>query len=177
MAPYAAQGPDISNNLAKFAHAIALRMILELIHEDYPWNLLLLADPDKAAISRYLGASDCFVARDEGVVVGVAVLRTVSENIVELMNIAVTPGLQQRGYGNRVLSLLIRRLRNDGCQKLEVGTGTFGYQLKFYQKLGFRVTAIRRDFFLDHYAEPVIEEGLQHKDMLVLSLDLSAVTG
>lgn len=152
-------------------------MILELIHEDYPWSLLLLADPDKAAIARYLGDSDCFVVRDEGGVAGVAVLRTLLDQTAELMNIAVTPGLQQQGYGSRMLSLLIRRLRDDGFQKLEVGTGAFGYQLKFYQKLGFRVTAIKRDFFLDHYSEPVIEEGLQHKDMLVLSLDLSDIAG
>lgn len=149
-------------------------MQLELIRENYPWNLLLLADPDRTAIYRYLGNSDCYVARDGEVLAGVAVLHSLSGTTAELMNIAVAPGLQQKGYGSRILSLLINRLKDQGFQLLEVGTGTFGYQLKFYQKLGFRVTAIRKDFFLEHYPEPVMEEGLQHKDMLLLSLDLTS---
>ncbi|WP_331435775.1 hypothetical protein [Photobacterium gaetbulicola] len=53
-----------------------------------------------------------------------------------------------------------------------MGTGTFGYQLAFYQREGFRVVGIDKDFFLDHYDEPVMENGIQHKDMLRLQLIL-----
>ena len=54
---------------------------------------------------------------------------------------------------------------------LEVGTGSFGYQLSWYQRAGFRVFAIERDFFLENYPEPIYECGIQLKDMLRLALE------
>ncbi|MBN1779863.1 GNAT family N-acetyltransferase, partial [bacterium] len=58
-----------------------------------------------------------------------------------------------------------------GARRLEVGTGTFGYQLAWYQREGFRVFAIERDFFLVNYEEPIYENGIQLKDMLRLAVD------
>jgi len=57
---------------------------------------------------------------------------------------------------------------------MEVGTGTFGYQLAFYQRHGFRVTAIDRDFFVQNYPEPIFEDGIQLHDMLRLTLRFTA---
>ncbi len=148
-------------------------MELRIEKENYPWDLLLLADPDQAAINRYLGVSDCYIALEGEALLGVAVLREIESGAFELMNIAVYPQYQQQGYGSKILGALIQNLKDKKAKRLEVGTGTFGYPLKFYQKLGFRVTAIRKDFFLDHYPEPVMEEGLQHKDMLLLSLQMA----
>jgi len=56
-----------------------------------------------------------------------------------------------------------------------VGTGTYGYQLGFYQRQGFRVDRIDKDFFLKHYPEPIVEDGIQHKDMLRLTLEFHRV--
>jgi protein-L-isoaspartate O-methyltransferase len=58
-----------------------------------------------------------------------------------------------------------------GARRLEVGTGSFGYQLAWYQRAGFRVFAVERDFFLDNYEEPIFEDGIQLKDMLRLAVD------
>jgi hypothetical protein len=58
-----------------------------------------------------------------------------------------------------------------GACRLEAGTGTFGYQLAYYQREGFRVSAIDRNFFLDNYPEPIYENGIQHKDMPRLTLE------
>ncbi len=58
-----------------------------------------------------------------------------------------------------------------GARRLEVGTGTFGYQLTWYQRNGFRVFAVERDFFLANYEEPIYENGIQLKDMLRLAVD------
>ncbi|MNJ03534.1 putative N-acetyltransferase YvbK [compost metagenome] len=60
-----------------------------------------------------------------------------------------------------------------GYQTIEVGTGSTGVaQLALYQKCGFRMTGIDRDFFTRHYAEPIYENGMQLKDMVRLSQDL-----
>lgn len=67
-----------------------------------------------------------------------------------------------------------RVLGHARAARLEVGTGTFGHQLAFYQRLGFRVTHVDRGFFLDNYDAPIFEDGIQHKDMLRLTLDYPA---
>lgn len=38
---------------------------------DYPYDLLLLADPNRELVDSYLKTSDCFVALCEGQAVGV----------------------------------------------------------------------------------------------------------
>lgn len=92
---------------------------------------------------------------------------------MEIMNIAVSPSNQQIGVGARLMAHVIEKSKEAGAFRLEVGTGTFGYPLTFYQKLGFRVAGIDRDFFLNNYSRPIIENGIQHKDMLRLTLELS----
>lgn len=89
------------------------------------------------------------------------------------MSIAVQPAHQKSGYGTALLKWVINFFRNSGAQQLEVGTGTFGYQLAFYQRHGFRVTSIDRDFFLSNYPEPIFENGIQLFDMLRLTLTYS----
>lgn len=86
------------------------------------------------------------------------------------MSIAVHPALQRGGVGSALLRHVIGYCNETGATVLEVGTGTFGYQLAFYQRHGFRVTAIDRDFFVRHYPEPVFEDGIRHFRMLRLSL-------
>jgi ribosomal protein S18 acetylase RimI-like enzyme len=86
------------------------------------------------------------------------------------MNIAVQPAQQKSGYGTALLKWVINFFREHGASRLEVGTGTFGYQLAFYQKHGFRVTGIDHDFFVNNYPEPLFEDGIQLFDMLRLTL-------
>jgi len=89
------------------------------------------------------------------------------------MSMAVHPAHQKSGYGTALLTWVIDFFRNCGARQLEVGTGTFGYQLAFYQRHGFRVTSIDRDFFVNHYPEPIFEDGIQLFDMLRLTLRYS----
>lgn len=135
-----------------------------------PMALLLLADPSEEKVRAYLPASRCFVALNEGAVAGVCVVQQQQAGIHELMNIAVAPEQQKAGVGTRLLQWVIERYRAAGAQVLEVGTGSFGYQLTFYQRHGFRVAAIDRDFFVTNYAEPIFEEGIRLRDMLRLRI-------
>ena len=89
------------------------------------------------------------------------------------MSIATRAAHQKSGHGTTLLKWVIDFYRKSGASQMEVGTGTFGYQLAFYQRHGFRVTAIDRDFFVDNYAEPVFEDGIQLIDMLRLTLSYS----
>ncbi|MHB8800901.1 MAG: GNAT family N-acetyltransferase [Thermoanaerobaculia bacterium] len=136
-------------------------------------ELLLLADPSAEKIRSYLPESRCFVAIRGTVVVGACVVQQRGADAHELMSIAVHPEYQKSGYGTALLKWVVELFRGSGARQLEVGTGTFGYQLAFYQRQGFRVTSIDHDFFVRNYPEPIFENGIQLFDMLRLTLRYS----
>ena len=148
--------------------------IQEVPTTDAPMELLLLADPSEDKIRSYLPRSKCFVAARDGIVVGACVVQPIGTGTYELMSIAVHPAHQKSGYGTALLKWVIDFFRNLGARQLEVGTGTFGYQLAFYQRRGFRVTSIDHDFFVNNYPEPIFEDGIQLFDMLRLTLRYSS---
>lgn len=139
--------------------------------EKAPMDLLLEADPSEEAILKYLPTSQCYLAKIEDKTIGIFVLKENTNRTWELMNIAVKTNFQKKGFGSKLLQKAIETAKENGAKKLEVGTGTFGYQLAFYQKVGFRVTSIDKDFFLKNYTEPIFEFGIQHKDMLRLTIE------
>ncbi|GJM60813.1 GNAT family N-acetyltransferase [Persicobacter diffluens] len=141
-----------------------------------PMDLLLLADPEASIIQEYLPQSKIMAAMEEGQILGVIVFLEISESKLELMNIAVYPSHQKKGIGGQLLKESIQWAIMHQFSSIELGTGTFGYQLAFYQKAGFRVDRIIKDHFLNSYSSPIFETGLQHKDMLRLKLDLEAFT-
>ncbi|MEF3698403.1 GNAT family N-acetyltransferase [Desulfolutivibrio sp.] len=146
--------------------------IAETSPADAPLELMLLADPSEPKVAAYLPRSRCFAAYSGVLPVAVCIVAPLSEAAYEIMNIAVTPSQQKKGIGTTLLSHVISVFRTEGAWRLEVGTGTFGYQLAFYQRQGFRVTGIDTDFFLTNYPEPIFEDGIQLKDMLRLTLVL-----
>lgn len=148
-------------------------LIQEVSATNAPIELLLLADPSEDKIRSYLSGSKCFVASVDAVMVGACVVQPLSQDTYELMSIAVDPAHQNCGYGTALLKWVIDFYRNTGARQLEVGTGTFGYQLAFYQRQGFRVTSIDQNFFVNNYPEPIFEDGIQLFDMLRLTLEYS----
>ena len=136
-------------------------------------ELLLEADPSIGKILHSLAGAQCFVAQIDEAVVGVYVLKETVPAKYELMNISVAPSRQRRGIGKALLEHAIARVREGAGLRLEVGTASFGYYLTFYQRAGFRVSSVEKDFFLENYPEPLYEDGIRHTDMLRLTLDLS----
>ncbi len=137
-----------------------------------PMDLLLDADPSETNIKKYLNKASCYVAENTDKVVGVCVLNTSTSGTTEIFNIAVSADAQAKGVGTALLQHVITESKWQGIKHIELGTGTFGYQLTFYQRAGFRVDSIDKDFFLINYDEPIFESGIQHKDMLRLVLEL-----
>ncbi|GAA4896544.1 GNAT family N-acetyltransferase [Ferrimonas pelagia] len=144
--------------------------LCEWAPERLPMPLLLEADPCEAAVRRYLANGRAFVARQGETVLAACVLQPKGEGVVELMNVAVLPERQGQGIGTELLRYVIDQLAQQGMVRIELGTGTFGYQLTFYQRLGFRVDSVVKDHFLNNYDEPIFEHGIQHQDMLRLVL-------
>jgi len=144
----------------------------EIPADSIPLSLLLEADPSEDCIEKYLSGSLSFGAFIEGEIVGACVTNSNQIGISEIFNIAIVPTRQKQGIGTKLLEFAIEQLASKGVIKVVLGTGTFGHQLTFYQRLGFRVDAVVKNFFIDNYRTPIYENGLQLKDMLRLILNL-----
>lgn len=146
----------------------------EISGNSIPLSLLLIADPLENKIRDYLKNSICFGAFINGDLVCACVTNSNIEGELELFNIASLPNIQGQGIGSKLLKFVIAEFKNRKVNRLVLGTGTFGYQLAFYQRLGFRVNAVVKNFFIDNYDEPIYENGIQHCDMLRLSIQINS---
>lgn len=140
-----------------------------------PYHLLLLADPNKNLVDKYIKDGECFVAKNnDEETVGVYVLIKISEGVLEIINIAVNPKFQGHGYGRALILDAIERAKKSGAKKIEIGTGNSSIlQLSLYQKCGFKIVGIDKDFFVKNYSEPIFENGVQCRDMVRLVIDLT----
>lgn len=141
--------------------------------EQPPMNLLLLADPSEHLVEEYLKRGQCYVAVLEQRIVGTYVLLPTRPETVELVNVAVEEAWQGNGIGKKLVNHAIEQAREYGYKTMEIGTGNSSVnQLALYQKCGFRITGVDRDFFLRHYTQKMYENGIQVVDMIRLSQDL-----
>lgn len=143
-------------------------------HEEVPLDLLLLADPSQEMIEEYLQRGQCYVGLDEREqIIAVIVLLPTRPGTLEIVNIAVREAFQGRGIGKKLIQFAMDQAREKNAKTIEIGTGNSSVgQLLLYQKCGFRITGIDRDFFIRHYPEKIYENGIQCRDMIRLSLDL-----
>ena len=142
--------------------------------KEAPYDLLLLADPSREAVDDYLARGACYVARTgTESIIGVYVLLRTRPFTVELVNLAVASAWQGKGYGKQLVLHAIETARLSGCRVLELGTGNSGIrQLALYQKCGFSITGIDIDFFRKYYPEKIVENGIECRHMVRLSLEL-----
>ncbi len=141
--------------------------------EKVPYDLLLLADPSKSAIDDYIERGVCYISFIDKEIVGVYVLINTRPHTIELVNIAVKEEKQGMGIGQFMILDAIERTKSLGVKTLEVGTGNSSLgQLALYQKCGFRIVGIDRDFFIRYYQEEIIENGIRCTDMIRLSINL-----
>jgi ribosomal protein S18 acetylase RimI-like enzyme len=137
-----------------------------------PMELLLLADPSQKLVEEYIKRGQCFIAVEDNIV-GVYVLLPTRPETIELVNLAVVEKLHGKGIGKRLVNHAIQNAKSQGYKTIEIGTGNSGVgQLALYQKCGFRITGMDRDFFVRHYTEEIFENGIQCRDMIRLSQDL-----
>ncbi|WP_067621520.1 GNAT family N-acetyltransferase [Alicyclobacillus acidiphilus] len=141
--------------------------------EQFPMPLLLLADPCIKSVESYIHRGHCFIAESKGEMIGVYVLIDTRPQTVELVNVAVAEEEQGRGIGKHLVLHAIETAISMGYKTIELGTGNSSVgQLALYQKCGFRIVGVDRDFFTHHYDEPIYENGIQCRDMVRLALNL-----
>lgn len=141
--------------------------------EEVPYELLLLADPSKIMIEKYLAQSDIFVAKKNEKTVGVVTLIPISNDEMEIKSIAVKPELQGQGIGSFLLENIDKIAVQRSHKSLIIGTANSSIgQLYLYQKHGFEITGLRKNFFLDNYNIPIFEHGIRSKHMIILKKNI-----
>ncbi len=134
-----------------------------------PYDLLQLADPSADLIDDYLKNGQCYIARLDSKTIGVLVMTELSPESIEIKNIAIHEAYQQRGFGKQLLQYAEQTARHQNYKQLVIGTGNSSVgQVMLYQKAGFEIDHVKKDFFTDHYPEPIFENGIQCKHMIVL---------
>jgi len=141
--------------------------------DEIPYNLLEQADPSKVNIDKYIFNSWIYTADKAGLTLGCYVLFSVDDETVEIKNISIHADHQGKGIGTLLLKDAMEKAKSRGFKKVIIGTGNSSVgQLYLYQKVGFRITSIISDFFKDNYGDPIIENGIECRDMLVLTKEL-----
>jgi aminoglycoside 6'-N-acetyltransferase I len=137
--------------------------------EKIPYDLLLLADETVYAINKYIFNSELYILEQEEKIIAIYVLLPLSVDEIEIKNIAVLEEYQGQGIGKILLEDAEKRSRERGFRKLLIGTADIATkQLHVYQKAGFEIFERKKNYFIEHYPEPIYENGTQLKDMVLL---------
>ena len=138
--------------------------------------LLLLADESPEQVRSYMQRGELYAyVGDDSRAVGIVLTTPVKEGSVELKAVAVDGAQQNRGIGRRMLAAVLDELRRRGVRRAIVGTANAGIgQLAYYQKAGFRLQRIERDFFSPARGYPAVMEdnGIRLRDMVWMDLEL-----
>jgi GNAT superfamily N-acetyltransferase len=136
--------------------------------------MLLQAESSESALRWSLdNLSDTVYRMDEdGELAGAATVRW-NKDPVEILELAVDKGRHGQGLGRRIIEYLLAEARRRGKQVLFVGTANSSIgNIVFYQKCGFRMDSVRKDYFWYHRT-PVYENGLRTRDLLVFRYDIA----
>jgi ribosomal protein S18 acetylase RimI-like enzyme len=137
--------------------------------QEPPRDLLLLADPSQEQLEQYVHAGQCYLAQLGERTVGALVLLEDSREVMEIKNIAVAEAWQGQGIGRQLLRHARKIAKDEGYPRLRIATGNSSIgQLALYQQEGFDIIDIQKNYFMLHYPEPVFENGIRCRHLIIL---------
>jgi len=105
--------------------------------------------------------------------VGAAVVHWADREPSEILYLAVAAARRGTGIGRQIVAAVQDELPAHG-RALLVGTANCALDnIAFYQKCGFRMHSVKRDYF-DYIQPPLREHGIVMRDMIVFGYDLDA---
>jgi ribosomal protein S18 acetylase RimI-like enzyme len=138
--------------------------------------LFRLAEDSEPQLRSYYQDGELHVYRDAaGHTLGIVLVLPKGIEEVELKTVAIEAAVQGQGIGQQMVKAVLEELRRTRVRRVTVGTASCGIgQLAFYQKLGFRLWLIERDFFnADRgYASGITENRIPLRDMVWMDMEL-----
>ncbi|MBM7603608.1 ribosomal protein S18 acetylase RimI-like enzyme [Metabacillus crassostreae] len=130
---------------------------------------MLEADPSKEIVDNYLLKGSCFVMVYKEDIVGVVIITEVSQYENEIVNLAIQEKYRGKGLAKQLINSACDYSRKKGKKFIIVGTGNSSInQLALYQKCGFRIDYVKRNYFLENYTDLIVENGIPCLDMVML---------
>ncbi len=153
-----------------------LRVIPAGPERDAYLPLIRLADDSEQEVQGYYQRGTLYALdAADGTAIGVILAIPEPDGPVELKAVAVAEPLHGKGIGTHLLHGVLAALRTAGVRRVVVGTSSSGIgQLAYYQKAGFRLLRIERDFFQPGrgYPDLMEEHGIRVRDMVWMDQDL-----
>jgi ribosomal protein S18 acetylase RimI-like enzyme len=138
--------------------------------------LLHLAEDSETQLDAAIDEGVMYVAIDEtGEDLGVVLALAHAPDEVELRYVAVTEAHQREGIGKAMLAHVVDASRSAGIKRILVGTSSADTgNLDFYQRCGFRLHSIERDYFSPARGYPAdfVLNGLPAVDMVWMDLQV-----
>ncbi len=140
---------------------------------EIPLALLLKADPSEKNIVQYLSSAIAFAAILDKEILACCIILYLDEQQAEIKNISVHTPWQGKGIAQHLLVVCAAHCSKNGLNTLKIATGNSSIkQLYLYQKMGFRICGVVKDYFLKNYEEEIWENGLQCLDQVIFIKDL-----
>ena len=133
-------------------------------------ELLLLADEQEDMIDMYLDRGTLFALYDDDLK-SVCVVTDEGNNTFEIQNLATYPEFQKKGYARYLIDYVCDYYKDKGITMI-LGTGETPAILSFYENRGFTITHRLANYFIEHYNEPMFEDGVQLIDKIYLKRNL-----
>jgi ribosomal protein S18 acetylase RimI-like enzyme len=139
------------------------------------WDLLLDANPSLDMVLAHTPPqqpeAEIFIIGEPKTPYAICVVIPVKGGF-EIKNIATIMMMRRHGMAGALIQHVVALARGRGAGFVDIGTATVSHdQIRLYEKHGFQQDGILRDFFL-RYPEPIIENGLLARDMVMLRLSL-----
>jgi GNAT superfamily N-acetyltransferase len=135
-------------------------------------SLFELAEDSPRALDSYIEAGRVLIAVDPGRIVGhLQLTETERADEIEVRNMAVDPSCQRRGIGRALIEAAVALARAERRATLSVATAAADIgNLRFYQRLGFRMRWVERDAFTPATGYPASLEidGIELRDRVWL---------
>jgi GNAT superfamily N-acetyltransferase/catechol 2,3-dioxygenase-like lactoylglutathione lyase family enzyme len=137
------------------------------------------AEDSQDQLEAYLNDGQVLVAWLGNHPVGHLQLVTKPDDVVEVKNMAVIAELRGTGIGRNLVESAISSARRNGAKKVVVATAAADISnLRFYQRCGFRFSAVERDAFTPDAGYPDLSliDGIPLRDRVWLDRPISPDT-
>jgi GNAT superfamily N-acetyltransferase len=134
--------------------------------------LFAQADDSAAEINSYIGLGEVLVARRARRIVGHVQLIDAGSDW-EIKSVAVIEKQRGQGIGSALVHAALDRAFGAGASRVLAATATADIDnLRFYQRLGFRMERVERDAFSAGRGYPRLEvDGIPVRDRVWFSID------
>jgi len=138
-------------------------------------HLFSEADDSATEIARYRDLGVILVGTEDGELLGhVQIVETDQQGVFEIKSLAVMENRRSQGVGSALVQAALTHCHEQHARSVIVATAAASIAaLKFYQRLGFRIQRVIRDFYVaERGYRPLELNGIPLRDEVILDLEL-----